>query len=141
MRWVRSAVALLMAGMCAACSASQPSPEEVVGTWRENPIKPIGPQEGATLVFQRDGTFVARAIPRYLFFGDVEKTIKTGGSGTWKCTRDYTGDPVVELSFDKIKEREKGFKTEMMARIRRKELILFFWEGEVGGARFEFRRD
>ena len=116
----------LLLGGCQKVTSS-----DLVGTWT-NP-------DGANLILKADGTFSAQALPAQVFLMHDSIDAPITGRGQWKLQERnllWHGDMgIVTLAFDEM----PGYPPQMGIQvIVSGEGSLYQWEGEEGGARYEF---
>lgn len=122
-----------------ACVSPSPARQEIAGNW-------VG-SDGASLQLNADGTLVASNIPEYLFLlNDSSKPI--GGRGNWRFNQPPGRSAILaganwwdlEIAIESFENHPAGARAVLHYSREDKRPILFFWKGEEGGERFEFRR-
>ena len=123
------------------CGGKEPVQNDIFGTWH-------GP-DSAMLVFNRDSTFIGKALPAeyFTFFTSREEVNgkKVNGSGKWELKK-VEGSEEIALNFQEMDNKEThGFYSifiagENGALENKAPWYLFLWKGEEGGERYKFLR-
>lgn len=106
MRNIVSYLYLLSMFLFQGCTGSEPTKNEIVGTWAA--------EDNAIISFNEDGTFDTRNLPgSKIFSGFSEyKDEKFNEHGNWKL-RKGQGNWIIDLDFDRSEKVESGFATQM----------------------------
>lgn len=123
-----------------ACGGKEPTQNDVIGTWKSS--------DGATFIFNNDGTFIGESLPaEYFTFYTSKSEVegkKINGTGKWKLEKGKGAFQEVSLDFRKIDNKDLHGLYQILIAGENGVLdnkppwYLFEWKGEEGGERYKF---
>ena len=112
---------LILAVIFQGCNNVTPKERDVVGIWKSS--------EGAVFEFRKNGQFTSHYLPGEIIFfpSDEFNGKRFSETGKWKI-KEWQGQWVVELSFNKSPTLNKGFDTRLLISGNREFYNLFVWQ-------------